>query len=466
LDFSVAQRNAHARAYAQAVASIRIPGFSNLSQEAQEVELKVLENEAEKAQEGCEVHWWRSVHRLSKLLPDEGPVSKQAQFRAVTAQLRSESPEAFVDAVKTIKSDFRQFDVWMSWWLRPTIAQMAFPSQRRGDTDTVEQTPHTSNAVEHLHQLLGHASGSKHDLIKGTEELYACVLDVANAVAARKGECLLRPHAPISTHIYTLSEGHTHAKTPRRRPQFKEPKTFENDGRAPDTHQTLSPKKKGRRPAKKVDGAMDPNPSELKDKLGASKGPPAGTFPVTATLGEGGQGHPSQLAAAELPSKVAPPSQAPPPKENPARAPLQGNIKAANEKKLSAKAKAALISYKWKDNSCFIDTGIEAVYWSYRRWPEKFRLTFGYRPDPTSYLRSMIQHYDSRMRMRSLKQPSIKKLSLELAAFQQLTRRKIFDVWKNWSPELDGTGNMGDPAVWISAAFLVRAPFCFSCRLS
>lgn len=128
---------------------------------------------------------------MSKLLPDEEPVSKQAQFRAVTAQLRSDSPERFIEAVNCIKSDFRQFEVWISWWLRPAIAQMAFPSQQRGDPETIVQTPYTSNAVEHLHQLLGHAAGSKHDLIKGIEELHACVLDVANAFVARQRECLM-----------------------------------------------------------------------------------------------------------------------------------------------------------------------------------------------------------------------------------------------------------------------------------
>ena len=188
MDYSVSQLNAHWQAYAEAVAPLKISGFASLSREARELELRILEDEAEKAEKGCDVHWYRSVHRLSKLLKDEEPVSEQAVFREVTTKLMSESPEQFVEAVKRIKTEFPQFSLWISWWLRPTIAQMTFPSQSRADPQTDAQTPNTSNAVEHLHQLLGHASGSNHDIIEGVEELFSVALDIASAWAAMKGE--------------------------------------------------------------------------------------------------------------------------------------------------------------------------------------------------------------------------------------------------------------------------------------
>ena len=136
------------------MASLKIPGFDKLTPEAQAIQLKSLEDEAEEAEQGCDVHWWCSVHRLTHLLTDEDKTSEQARFRLLTSSLMSPNPEDFINAVTCVEKEFPKFFDWMSWWLKPSIAQMTFTSQHRADPDTIAQTPKTSNAVEHLHQLL------------------------------------------------------------------------------------------------------------------------------------------------------------------------------------------------------------------------------------------------------------------------------------------------------------------------
>ena len=67
----------------------------------------------------------------------------------------------------------------------------------------------------------------------------------------------------------------------------------------------------------------------------------------------------------------------------------------------------------------------------------------------------MLRHYDVRIKYREQKQPTIKKLGEELASFQEMTRRKIFDDWKCWAPFEDGMGDMGDASSWLGHAITV-----------
>ncbi|KAJ7604753.1 hypothetical protein B0H17DRAFT_66570 [Mycena rosella] len=73
MDFSGAQRGAHAEEYADAIISIT-PGFAGLSKEAQAAERRNLIIEAEEAEVGCEVHFWRYADHVKKthsLVPPE-----------------------------------------------------------------------------------------------------------------------------------------------------------------------------------------------------------------------------------------------------------------------------------------------------------------------------------------------------------------------------------------------------------
>jgi hypothetical protein len=65
MDFSAAQRAAHAEEYADAIIAIT-PGFSQLSAEAQKAERKHFMREAEEGEVGCDTHFWRSADRIKK----------------------------------------------------------------------------------------------------------------------------------------------------------------------------------------------------------------------------------------------------------------------------------------------------------------------------------------------------------------------------------------------------------------
>ncbi|KAH7908555.1 hypothetical protein BJ138DRAFT_1128352 [Hygrophoropsis aurantiaca] len=73
MDFSAAQRSAHAEEYADLIISLQ-PSFNDLSPEAQNIERQHLVKEASEVQIGCDVHFWRSATRLKKngaLVPAE-----------------------------------------------------------------------------------------------------------------------------------------------------------------------------------------------------------------------------------------------------------------------------------------------------------------------------------------------------------------------------------------------------------
>ncbi|KAJ7264331.1 hypothetical protein C8J57DRAFT_1230800 [Mycena rebaudengoi] len=65
MDFSGAQRGAQAEEYADAIMGT-MPGFSSLSFPAQEAERCHLVLEAQQAEVGCDLHFWRSAIRIKK----------------------------------------------------------------------------------------------------------------------------------------------------------------------------------------------------------------------------------------------------------------------------------------------------------------------------------------------------------------------------------------------------------------
>ncbi|KAJ7216099.1 hypothetical protein GGX14DRAFT_607331 [Mycena pura] len=221
MDFSGAQRGAHAEEYADAIISIT-PGFASLSKQAQAVERRQLVLEAEKAEVGCEVHFWRSADHVKKthsLVPPE----QAGAFERILRELLSPrtTSECFDTVIQTFKTTFPPLKNWIGWWERRSIASMIFPAKSSTDPTVASKVPSTSNPIEHQHSLLHHAVGRDHELLPGIEKIWLHVEEMRKKSDAIKA-------------------GHFNAGQVRNRRPAK-PQTYEeNDGRAPDTVAALA----------------------------------------------------------------------------------------------------------------------------------------------------------------------------------------------------------------------------------
>ncbi|KAJ7768047.1 hypothetical protein B0H14DRAFT_3895019 [Mycena olivaceomarginata] len=210
MDFSGAQRGAHAEAYADAIIST-MPHFSLLSQEAQDAERHQLVLEAEKGELGCHVHFWRSA--------DQSAGTFEKSLRELLSPMTTSA--RFDEVVSMLKSTFPAIKHWLSWWERRPIASMIFPAKSSVDPALAAKAPSTTNPVEHQHSLLHHAVGKDQELIPGIEKLFLHVREMENKYNA-------------------IKEGHFNAGNARNRRPQKAPVYAENDGRAPDTVAALA----------------------------------------------------------------------------------------------------------------------------------------------------------------------------------------------------------------------------------
>ncbi|KAJ7112759.1 hypothetical protein C8R43DRAFT_903545, partial [Mycena crocata] len=172
MDFSGAQRSAHAQEYAEAIISIT-PGFTSLSKEAQAAERCQLILEAEQAEVGCEVHFWCSADHIKKthslVPPHLAPFFEQCLCELISPKTTS---ERFDTVLLNLKTTFPEIKSWISWWERRPIASMIFPAKSAVDLVLAAKVPSTSNPVEHSHSLLHHAVGSNQELFPGIEKLW------------------------------------------------------------------------------------------------------------------------------------------------------------------------------------------------------------------------------------------------------------------------------------------------------
>ncbi|KAF6745226.1 hypothetical protein DFP72DRAFT_1077676 [Ephemerocybe angulata] len=216
MDFSQAQRNAHADAYAQAV-SKTMPGFSGLSQEAQLAQMTYLREEAKSLEVGCDFHFWSQATRVKGTAALVDPESSK-EFGHLLHKMVSKktSSDIFDETVAKFRRDFPEAAGWLSWWLQPAIIGMVFPAKSSVNPEVAEQVPSTSNAAEHTHSHLNHAVGPRNELIEGIKKLHLHVKRFESEYTA-------------------VRSGHYTPAGPRENRPPKRVKFFDNDGRAPDT---------------------------------------------------------------------------------------------------------------------------------------------------------------------------------------------------------------------------------------
>ncbi|KAJ7268152.1 hypothetical protein B0H12DRAFT_1229783 [Mycena haematopus] len=208
MDFSGAQRGAHADEYADAIIST-MPHFAQLSKEAQDAEHRHLIIEAEKDQ----------VKKTHALIPPESATIFEKNLRELIAPTTTSG--RFDEIVLALKTAFPSIKAWLSWWERRPIASMIFPAKSSVDAELAAKAPSTTNPVEHGHSLLHHAVGKDQELFPGIEKLFLHVHEMENKYKA-------------------IEAGHFNAGDLRNRRPPKPRVYEENDGRAPDTLAALA----------------------------------------------------------------------------------------------------------------------------------------------------------------------------------------------------------------------------------
>ncbi|RXW12307.1 hypothetical protein EST38_g13547 [Candolleomyces aberdarensis] len=220
LDFSQAQRNAHAEEYACAVSQM-ISGFSQLAPAAQEAQMASLRVEAMDAELGCHFHFWHQGKHIKQNPAIVHPERKQNFERILRKMMSRTTTEIeFNQQVALFKQEFPDVFNWLSWWLRPTIMNMIFPAMSTVNPAVCAQAPWTTNAAEASHSHIHHALGSHNDLLEGIKKTYLYVKDME------------REYDAILTGHFTPS-----GPWDKRRP--KRVIFFENDGCGPDTTTAL-----------------------------------------------------------------------------------------------------------------------------------------------------------------------------------------------------------------------------------
>lgn len=111
-----------------------------------------------------------------------------------------------------------------------------------------------------------------------------------------------------------------------------------------------------------------------------------------------------------------------------------------------------LQSYRWEDNSCFFDVGLEIWYRAYLLWPREVRTSLTSTPPDNSVFASILAHYQTRIRWSSAgtSRPSKAAVEKEFGPIQKLVRDAIADKWK-----LSNVGDYGCAISWMNRTIQV-----------
>lgn len=187
MDFSAAQRAAHAEEYAETM-MLLFHAYPKLSPEAHSAQRRTYVEEASAFLQGCEVHFWRSGTRVAKNAALV-PLKSRSRFDQLLRELLSplSTEDQFGSAVHALNAEFPALQNWIAWWLQPLVARMIFPVRKTMSEDDARQLPHTSNPVETQHALLHHAVGKGHDLQTGIKALFLHCVEMEKRYQAVQG---------------------------------------------------------------------------------------------------------------------------------------------------------------------------------------------------------------------------------------------------------------------------------------
>ncbi|KAJ3831325.1 hypothetical protein F5878DRAFT_520744, partial [Lentinula raphanica] len=274
-----------------------------------------LEDASTRLLRGCEEHFRASVTRIKKI-HGVVPVGSEDQFEALALGLiKSKSHDDFYARVEVIQREFPLADSWLGWWLRESNAEMLFRTHTRMEPDIWDSIPNTTNAQEAQHWKLYSSVGHDHSLLQGLEALHAVSVTIVTLFEANLNGGLIRygQAEPWKAMINLIGRSKpTRAASSRKSRQ-------KSDGHPPDTKQEL----------------LSKSPTKKKLLRSAS----------SRKSGQKSDGRPPDTKQDLL-----------------SKSPTKEKLLQSKQKPVSSGVVVGPASYRWIENSCWIDSALDILY--------------------------------------------------------------------------------------------------------
>lgn len=202
--------------------------------------MEFLKDEAKAAEKGCAFHFMEQATRVKNMIDAE----RIEDFdRVLHKMVRTTMPDdEFQAVVDSVYRDFPEVWGWFSWWLRPSIIGMIFPSKSSTDPNIAALVPKTSNPVEHSHSLLNLATGKNNGVLEGIQKTFQLAQKFHSEDTAIKGKSGSPSSREFSfiNRLMAVSAGYRAPLGPRERKPKNSAKFYHNGGRGPDTNTALN----------------------------------------------------------------------------------------------------------------------------------------------------------------------------------------------------------------------------------
>jgi len=207
MDFSVAQRNAHAQAL-QAAVTVNNPDVTH----------RTVQDISANSIRGCEFHFMNAVTKVARTRLSVD-AEQEDQFRNRCRNLITVEPIRLVDEVARFLKDFPNVAGWLSWWLREGTRQMLFSHGDDVERSTWLRIANTNNRAESMNSFFKRGSPQeKLQFVAGLEAVIRILRFIEASVQAKRDGMSLRYKQPPPA-----------SKSPSRSPA----RPYKNDGIPP-----------------------------------------------------------------------------------------------------------------------------------------------------------------------------------------------------------------------------------------
>ncbi|OAV99289.1 hypothetical protein PTTG_25339 [Puccinia triticina 1-1 BBBD Race 1] len=240
VDFSKAQRDGFVSAYMEA--------FGSTDEQNTVLALK-----------GCRQHFRAQVtcvRRNRSIISSDQESEFQRRCLELTEEAKDDGP-THDEQMDQLRRLFPKARRWLDWWAMSDIKAMLFPSRRPLEEDSPEDNtkplPETTNAIESMHRLYYSISEGKKCILLGMIELHSFMSYLEDDYKA------VMRGVPVKYGSQTKMQADVSQSMGWVKPRKRK---FENDGRPPDTTDTLLGDKK----TKNTGGRPKKSPNVYRDE--------------------------------------------------------------------------------------------------------------------------------------------------------------------------------------------------------
>lgn len=335
--------------------------FLEMDNTLEEAELRA---EVTKHLGGCDYHYDTSSNRVAS----NGsiiPRAKKVQFKADALKLRQITAKANFDRhVTYMRREYPLANSWLDWWLHPHVSTKIFAACKTMSDALWSALPRTNNAEESMHKRLYVATSKGLDFLQGMTRLVAWLQSFEKMDKAHEGKSCVR--SSVQLLIISAGLGVRYGQPARRigpRTRSKKAKPtpgvkfkLPNDGRAPDTTDTLLPRTRKR----KWPQVIPDSPSESDSASGSDSPPPKTpskrpkvTAPKVSLRSKRKAKDSSDIEGAVASKR---PRVSPPPEHTPTSVPHP--LTALTHAQVREDMGAEFQGIPWAANSCWLDASI------------------------------------------------------------------------------------------------------------